>query len=679
MLRRSVAVLLFASCLVSGHPHGFRSIDLAKFRSVGDVRFSPDGGLIAYVVSSNSNSGRPQSRLHVLNLADEKSVAFGKEADPSSEPEWAPDGRWIAFRGKQGNQSGLFIARPDGSSVKFIAPLEWTNGPLPMTGKRVAWSPDSRYLAFVSSTPGPETTAATGDPVVITRYLYKPDLDEGLTRFNDNRRTHIFLADLSSGKVQQLTFGVHCEHSIDWSPDGQEILFVSNREPDGDQFFNYDVYALMVAGGQIRRLCATESAEYVPQWSPDGRRVLFLATRRGLTDLETAMEDTHIWVMNADGTGRRELGATVDNRQDAPGWSEDGSAIYFRVQSRGNVRLYRMPATGGAPQVVVDEPGSVSSWSVRKDGAVAYSFTSARAPAQLCLQEPGRPRRVLIDLNAEVFTGKDIAEVEAFAFVSNDHKWEVEAYLTKPLGLTPQSTHPLIVTIHGGPHAQQGPAFNFKNQVYAGLGWATLMVNYRGSTGYGQGFADAVFGDQNGNEAMDVLYGVSATMRRYPWIDRDRIAIEGQSYGGQLTAWLITQTRLFKAAILMAPVINLISYNYTTYYNQYEEMEYGARPHQGNLMDELWQRSALRRVAQISTPALLLHGENDNDVPISETEQLYIALKDVGVETVMVRYPREGHGVRETGHVIDSIDRSIAWCREHFPPAYRPSPKRAAP
>jgi dipeptidyl aminopeptidase/acylaminoacyl peptidase len=202
--------------------------------------------------------------------------------------------------------------------------------------------------------------------------------------------------------------------------------------------------------------------------------------------------------------------------------------------------------------------------------------------------------------------------------------------------------------------------------VYAARGWATLMVNYRGSTGYGQRFADAVFGDQNGNEAQDVLYGVNAALRRYLWLDRDRMGVEGVSYGGQLSDWLITQTNIFKAAIPIAGISNLISYNYMTYYNQYEEMEFGARPHQNNLMDVLWERSALKHVASARTPTLLMHGENDNDVPIAEAEQFYIALKDVGVETVMVRYPREGHGISEPKHVVDSIDRCIAWYVRHF-------------
>jgi dipeptidyl aminopeptidase/acylaminoacyl peptidase len=650
---------------------GLQSSDLLKLRSVSGVQVSPDAARVAYVVDNNDGAGRPYGQLWVATLADGKSVRFGADKEPSGSPVWSPDSQSIAYRGRVGDKTGLIVARPDGAGARFIAEMSGTNAPLPGSGRTVAWSPDSRRIAFVSSLPGPETAAATGDPIVITRYLYKPDAAEGMTRFNDNRRLHLFVADLSSGRVEQLTEGHHYEHSIDWSARG-DLIFLSNRDADDDRFFNYDLFAMKMADRSIRRLSATESNEYHPRWSPDGSLIAFEATRRGLTDRETTMEDTHVWVMNADGTNRREVG-TIDNRQGAPEWSSDGSALLFTVQERGHVRLYRVPVSGGTPQLVVNERGTVGSISTAKD-VVAYTFVSPSDLAQLyVIGGPPGPgagaARKLTDLNAAVLGGRRLAEVESFTFISNDNKFEVEAFLTKPAGLQLAAKYPLIVNIHGGPHGQQGPGFVFKNQVYAARGWATLMVNYRGSTGYGQKFADAVFADQNGNEAQDVLYGVSAAIRRFPWIDRDRMGVEGTSYGGQLSTWLITQTNIFKAAIPTAAITNIISYNYTTYYNQYEAMTWGVYPHQGDLMDTLLQRSSIRHVAKAHTPTMLVHGENDNDVPIEEAEQFYIGLHDVGTEAVMVRYPREGHGIRESKHVVDFIDRSIRWYEKHFPPA----------
>jgi dipeptidyl aminopeptidase/acylaminoacyl peptidase len=611
MLRPRTPVVLAVLALSSSAAPAqdrLQSSDLLKLRSVFDVEVSPDAARVAYTIENNDGAGRPYGQLWVMTLADGKTTRFGGDKESSGNPEWSPDSQWIAYRGRVDDNAGLAIAHPVGSGARFLADMSGTNSPLPATGKTVAWSPDGRRIAFVSSVPGPETADATGDPIVITRYLYKPDAAEGLTRFNDNRRLHIFVVDVASGRIEQLTDGTHYEHSIAWSPNGEEIAFISNREPNDDQFFNDDLFTLKVADKSIRRLMSTENAEYRPRWSPDGKTIAYQATKWGLTDLETTMEDTHVWTINADGTNRREIGRGIDQAE---------------------------------------------------------------------LYVAGRK---LTDLNAALLGGKRLAEVDAFTFVSNDNKFEVEAFLTKPIGLGPsdldpsdvvsgfsRTKYPLIVNIHGGPHGQQGAAFNFKNQVYAARGWATLMVNYRGSTGYGQAFTDAVFADQNNNEGQDVRYGVSAAVRRNQWIDRDRLGVEGTSDGGQLSAWLITQTSLFKAAIPTAAIINLISYNYMTYYNQYEQMEWGVFPHQGNLMDTLLERSAIRHVASAHTPTMLMHGENDNDVPIAEAEQFYIGLRDVGTEAVMVRYPRQGHGIRESTHVVDSIDRSIRWYEQQFP------------
>jgi dipeptidyl aminopeptidase/acylaminoacyl peptidase len=656
----------------------FQSSDLYSLKSVSDVQVSPDGTRIAYSVRNADRTGRPYTQVWISDVATGKSIRLGSDKEAASSPRWSSDGQKIAYFGREDTGSGVVVSQPDGSGATLVAPVGGTNHPLPSSGDRLAWSPDGRQIAFISSAPGPETENANGDPMVITRYLYKPTASEGMTRFNDNKRLHIFVVDIATKQARQVTKGDYYEHSINWSPLGDELLFVSNREPDPDRFFNYDIFALKLADGSVRQLTQTKSAEYRPVWSPDGKTIAYQGTKRDLTSSETTMEDTHIWVMDANGGNKRELGGGLDNRQGAPQWSADGRAIYFTAQEHGNVRLYRLPVGGGPPEGVTPAAGersSVGSWSIQKGDLLAYTLTTPSAPGDLYLKQGSAPAKAVTSLNQAVLAAKKTADVESFTFKSFDGM-EVEAFLTKPLEMAPGAKHPLIVMIHGGPHGQQGPSFNAKAQVYAARGWAGLMVNYRGSTGYGQKFADAIFNDQDGGEGKDVLAGVDAALAKYPWIDASRLGIEGGSYGGQLTDWLITQTDRFKAAIPSAGISNLVSFNYMSYYHDYLAVEFGVRPHQmwrqnakapeRRLMDFLWERSALRYVANVKTPTMFIHGENDNNVPIAEAEQYYIALRDAGVETIMVRYPREGHGIGETKHSVDVIDRSIAWYERHF-------------
>ena len=667
--RFTLLLFLLVAAPSTGGAQGISSADLYTLRSVGDVQLSPDGTRIAYGVQRNDRPGTPYTQIWIRNLQSGDTRRLGTDKEAARSPRWSPDGQWVAFFGRQGDRGTLMIARADGTSPTAVAEVTGTNHPLPSSGESLTWSPDGTQIAFVSATPGPETDA-NGDPMVITRYLYKPTASEGLTRFNDNRRLHVFIADVRTRQVRQLTDGTYYEHSIDWSPRGDEIVFISNRGADPDRFFNYDIFAVAVADGRIRRLTDTKNAEYRPAWSPDGRTLAYIGTTRPLTSSETTMEDTHVWVMASDGTNRREIGKLPDNRQGAPQWTPDGQAVLATVQQRGSTALYRFPVSGGGDAVpVVSDRGTVGSWSLAGSGRLAYAFASPASPAELYSKaDVAAAAERLTSLNAELLGRVTVAAVEAFSFRSFDGT-EIEAFLTKPAALAAspsRAAHPMIVMIHGGPHGQQGPAFNHKAQVYAAQGWAALMVNYRGSTGYGQKLADAIFGDQNGGEAKDVLAGVDAALVKYPWIDGARLGIEGGSYGGQLTNWIITRTDRFKAAVPAAGISNLVSFNYMAYYHDYLAVEFGRFPHEDGLVDRLWERSPIRHAHAVKTPTMFVHGENDNDVPIAEAEQFYIALWDVGVETVMVRYPREGHGIRESKHVVDVIDRSIAWYRKHF-------------
>lgn len=640
--------------------------DIFYLRSASDPQISPDGRTILFTVQYSDRIGTPYSRIWVGDTASGRTAPWGGgEGIEGASPRWSPDGSRVAYRGVD----GIMLASPAGAGARLLAPVDDTNHPLPRASNDFVWSPDGSKIAFVSAVPSTEPPMEA-DPIVITRYWYRPARGWP-ERFNDNKRLHLFYVDVASGKVTQLTDGDRYEHTIDWSPDGRSLLFLQNPEKDQDFTYNFDIYTVDIGNKAIERLSDTRDVEYATNFSPDGRTIAFSGLMRPVTSSETNMENPHVWTLDVATGSRRELGAAIDNVQGRPQWSPDGRWLYFTVQERGSVGLYRMPAVGGPAERVgpaADTQGSVRDFSVAQNGTVAASIATPDDLSQIYIFSPDGSATQLSTLNADLLRGKAIAETRAFTFKSYDGT-EIEAFLTIPVGVnaqTPARSHPMIVNIHGGPHGQQGPNFTHKAQVYAAQGYAVLMVNYRGSTGYGQAFANMIARDQNGGEAMDVLRGVDAALAKYSWIDPERLGVEGASYGGQLTNWVITQTTRFKAAIPWASISNLVSHNYMSVYHDYLEQEYFGKPHTGGIMDMLWNRSAIRFVDRVETPVLLSHGDNDLLVNPAEIEQYYIALRDVGTRAVMLRYPREGHGMREVQHLADFTQRSIDWYEEHF-------------
>ena len=650
----------------------FQVTDLYHFQNANGVELSPDGQHLIYSVSHSDSAGRPRASALVMDLATKQSTPLlggqnGAGRGGAGAAHWSPDGKWIAYQGAVDGHAGLCIAQLGGAST-FLAPMLGTNAPLPGTGNHISWSPDGKQIAYVSATPGPEQSA-NGDPHVISRYLYKPTASEGVNPYNDNARLHIFVVDIATKKITQLTDGDRYEHSVQWSPKGDVILFESNLQPNPDQDFNYDILTIKPTGGPVTRLTNSVGPKYSAVWSPDGKLIAYTHTIRPITSMETTGEDTHLWIMNADGTNPHKLTGQLDLRYGAPQWSDDGAFLYNTVQDHGQTRLIKTSINGGPPTTVIAGEGSVSSFAVAKDGTVAYAYATPSSPSNLYLLAKGQgiPEQ-LTDTNRALLTGKTIAPVRRINFKSFDGT-PVEAFLTEPANLGPNpaaASVPLILNLHGGPHAQQGPEFNNVAQIYAGHGFATLMVNYRGSTGYGQKFEDQIINDQDGGEAKDCLAALDAALAKYKWLDPNRLGVEGGSYGGQLADWLITQTNRFKAAIPTAGISNLVSFNYLSYYHDYMPSEYNGYFNTPSRKDLLWDRSAIRYADRVKTPVLFIHGANDNDVPTEQAQEYFIALKDAGVETVMVLYPREGHGLAETAHNVDKLNRSLIWYDTHF-------------
>ncbi|HEY2964499.1 MAG TPA: S9 family peptidase [Pyrinomonadaceae bacterium] len=623
----------------------------------------------------------------------------------ASNPRWSPDSNSIAFLSRREDEDGLWVVKLDKPEPRFIAPIQSTNFFITYAGEPFSWSPDSRRIAYISAkveiTDPPPTSsrrrndAKENDPRVIDRIQYK-----SRTSFSDNLRTHVWLVELERPQPQQLTSGPFYDHAVSFSPRGDEIAFLSNHESDPDANNNSDIFAVDFSG-QTRQITQTKGCEYDPVWSPDGKMIAYTATRRDVTTIDSIAEDAHLWVINAAGGGGRELATDQDRRVRDPQWANDGRSILFLAGDRGYTTIFRTSVDGGKvsrfslfglddqlaggfdlqESKFRTESGSPiaqaqafqitsfsfanKSQSVTRGGAVelaapmAITLGQGLRPAEVWLGVASIvPMRRLSAHNDSFIRSLRLVPPEELNYTSFDGT-QIQGWLMKPSGCSNDRKCPLILSVHGGPHGMYGWSFNAAFQVYAARGYGVLYLNPRGSSGYGQKFSDGTLNEWGGGDYRDLMAGVDEALRKNSWIDADRLGVTGGSYGGFMTNWIITQTPRFRGAVASASVSNLISFYSTSLYQDLIHAEFGGFPWDN--FELLWQWSPLRYVRQVQTPTLFLHGENDNDVHITQAEEMYMALKRRGVETVFVRYPREGHGLREPRHRVDALERTVNW------------------
>jgi dipeptidyl aminopeptidase/acylaminoacyl peptidase len=690
-------LLLCAFCLlpsaVAQRPPALMSpADILRVANVSDPQISPNGEWVVYsvgTVSGNETVNTPWlvrifRNAAAVSTSPPSATSQRHSTDPgklTSSPllaadwnatnaRWSPDGTKIAFTAKHGAQSGLWFVTLDNREPRFVAEIESTNFFITYAGELLAWSPDSRKIAYISAT---EETAGADDPRVIDRLQYK-----SRTSFSDRLRTHVWISAIDRPEPRQLTSGVWYDHAVSFNPNGEEIAFLSNREPDPDANNNSDIFAVDLRG-QVRQITTTKGCEYEPSWSPDGKWIAYTATKRDVTTIDSIAEDAHVWITDSAGLNRRELTADQDRRARSPHWSSQGRSIYFLAGDRGATKLFVVPFDGGVvkdafpriddkvesstePRNLPKKSFQIGGFSNTQQAATTWALTlsDGLSPAEVFIAPAtfGRAFERVSAHNEAITREYKLVESEEFNYKSFDGT-AIQGWLMKPNGWRAGRKYPLILSIHGGPHGMSGWAFNPAFQVYAARGYAVLFLNPRGSSGYGQKFSDGTLNEWGGGDYKDLMAGVDEALRRYPWIDQNRMGVTGGSYGGFMTNWIITQTPRFKAAVASASVSNLISFYSTSLYQDLVHAEFGGFPWDN--YDLLWQWSPLKYVKQAETPTMFLHGEQDNDVHITQAEEMYTALRRRGVESVFVRYPREGHGLREPKHRVDALERTLGW------------------
>jgi dipeptidyl aminopeptidase/acylaminoacyl peptidase/sugar lactone lactonase YvrE len=640
--------------------------DLVDVRDIRSLTMSPDGKTIACIVATpDYEANTTHTAAWLMPFDKGEPTKLDLDVDGVSRLLWAPKGDKIGVEGSKGKSHFLGIYDVAEKKLRRLVDIERGNAYLAHAGASWCWAPDASALAYLNA--DPRSSPASTEPRLIDRIQYK-----NRTGFADGLRSHIWIVDAESGKARPLTSGNHDEHSIDWSPKGDEIVFCSNHEPDPDANCSNDLFVVDVKSGKITQLTKTPGNEMSPVWSPDGTKIAYLATKRPLTTIDSVAEDDHVWVIDRKTQVSSDLAKKLDRRCFQPRWDPNSSSVFFLARDRGlkvgclailNGHHWKAEwGTGPLPPSIAEEtarnPIAPATWSGDVEPIEVHwriADTGSVDPADRNQRSTSFNKSALGGMKLR---GSDIIEFKSFDGTP------IFGSLYLPPGATAETKCPLILDIHGGPHSMWEKKFQPTHQMMVAHGYAVLALDPRGSSGYGQKFADGCVGDWGGGDYKDLMAGVDHVLAKYPQIDGGRMGVMGGSYGGYMTNWIITHTDRFAAAVSYAGLSNLVSFYATSLYQDLIHVEFGGPPWEKH--DILWEKSPLMHIKNAKTPTLIIHGEADNDVHITQSEELYTALKYRGVETVFVRYPRQGHGASEPRQQVDILERELDWFDRHL-------------
>jgi dipeptidyl aminopeptidase/acylaminoacyl peptidase len=660
-----VQIAILALMLSLNHPlSAQRPVDvddLARVRDVSDPQLSPDGAWVAYTVSvPDTAKDKDDTDLWLASWDGAQQIRLTRSPAGEHAPRWSPDGRYIAF----------LSDRDDAHEVDQLWLLDRAGGEperlteLPGGVSDLAWAPDGRRLALIVSDPDPNAKAH-GDsstkapkPIVLDRFQFKEDETGWLGAQHD----HLYLFDLAARTATLLLPGEYDEAAPSWSPDGRSIAFVSRRRPEFDRTGNYDLYVVEATPGAEPRQLTTfpgpdldpEWGSHAPAWSPDGTRIAYV--QGGPLDL-LYYAGQKVAVVPAAGGPARVLTGALDRNVLSPTFSSDGSQVFFLLEDDRVYHLARVPAAGGAVVRFVEGQRALTDFSLGRDGRIVVASSSATGPAELGTVE-GRELRPITRQNAEWLREVRLAPVEPITVRSRDGT-QIHGFMVKPPGYQPGRRYPTILRIHGGPVWQFYYDFaNLDWQVLAAHGYVVLGVNPRGSSGRGEKFSTAIWAKWGQKDAEDVLAAVDWAVAQ-GIADTARLGVGGWSYGGILTDEVIARDRRFKAATSGAGIANALAGYGTDQYVKEYEAELGT-PWK-NLKAYLEVSYPFFHADRIVTPTLFLGGDEDWNVPLINSEQMYQALKSLGRETQLVVYPGASHSLSKPSHRRDRMERYLSW------------------
>jgi dipeptidyl aminopeptidase/acylaminoacyl peptidase len=653
-------------------PRAMTPEDLTRIRFLSEPQLSPDGSRIAFVVTTLSEERDEYlSQIWVVPAGGGEPRRFTTGPKRDTSPRWSPDGRWLAFvsereRKKKGQ---LYVMPADGGEPTRLTDLR--DGV-----KNPVWSPDGTRLAFVARVggwqePDDEEERAKSKPARVIDVLKYRSNGVG---FVYDRPRHLFLVPVDGGEPRQLTSGDGDDHDPAWSPDGRALAFASARHDGRDVDNAADIWLVSADGGEPRRVTATAGPAASPAVSPDGRTIAYL----GHPYARDVSRNVRVYAVPAAGGAARCLTEALDRNCEPlfgavpPTWLGGSDAVLFAAEDEGDLSLLRVAASGlDGPKAVVGGTRQARDVSVSRDGTrIAFVATDPVSPGEvLSCRSDGSGERPLTDLNRAWRDEVALSRPERFRFERDGFR--IDGWVMRPFGFEPGRRYPALLNVHGGPASQYGHGFFDEFQVYAGAGYAVVYVNPRGSQGYGEAFARAVVGDWGGGDYADIMAGLDEALRRYDFIDPDRLGVMGGSYGGFMTSWIVGHTDRFKAACSERAVNALWSMLGTSDIGHHFQELHSAGPPPWDDLRWYLERSPLSYAKEIRTPLLIIHSEDDLRCPMEQAEQLFVALKRLRRTVRFVRFPDEDHDLSRTGrprHRLARFRIILDWFGEHLEP-----------